>query len=172
MRASAGTAGAPEPIFVNLARFAALVGVHRNTVSTWAAEGMPSEARENETVVELAAGFQWIMARHKRELKELRERADPDGARTAKIAAEAKLREMDVAEREGKLVSADDVTEAMTARAVAVRESVMAIAGNAVQVGVIAPAQEAALEEICRDALTVLGKPLRPEAADPGDEEA
>lgn len=170
MRANSG-ASSPEPIFVNLARFAALVGAHRNSVSTWAAEGMPHEQRENETVVEIAAGFQWLVARHKREMKELREKSDPDGARTAKIAAEARLREMDVAEREGKLIDAAEAADGWTQDLTTIREEVMSIAGNAVQSGVIAPGQEVALEALCRDALVSVSRALRRETTEPLEDE-
>ena len=89
---------------------------------------------------------------------------DPDQARAAKLTAEAKLKEMDVADREGRTIQVADVEERWAQVAVSIREAVMAVAGTAVQAGLIKPTQEAQLETQLRDALIL--------AAGPGGEEA
>jgi phage terminase Nu1 subunit (DNA packaging protein) len=145
---------------VTSTHFGALCGVHHNTVSTWVKDGLPVIRVGRRALVNLAVGFPWVRARDAAAVKEARAAGDPESAKGAKLQAEARLKEMDLAEREARLVAADDVEETWAHALVSVREAVMAVAGNAVQSGVILPAQESELEDLCREALTALGKQL------------
>ena len=75
--------------------------------------------------------------------------------------AEATLRELDVQEREGKLLALDAVEERWLQITTTVREAVLAIAGTAVQDGLLAPGKEAALDDIVRAALTSIPEAKR-----------
>jgi phage terminase Nu1 subunit (DNA packaging protein) len=151
------------PLVVTAGRFGDIVGVHHNTVGSWLKEGLPAVRRGRRTDVDLAAGVQWIRARDRRELEaqleELRQGRNAEASKAAKIAAEARLRELDVAERQGRLIPADEVESRWSQMVVSFREAVMAVAGQAVQAGLIEPAGEGELEGICRDTLTALGRP-------------
>jgi hypothetical protein len=157
------------PITVTAGRFAILMGVHHNTVGNWIKnEGLPAKRRGRDTDIDLAAGVAWVRARDRRdleaELEALRQGRDPEANKNAKLAAETRLRELDVAEREGRLILADDVESRWSQIVAAIRESVMGVAGAAVQGGLIDPGQEVELEEMCRDALIALA-PRAPKVA-------
>jgi len=145
---------ANAPILVTAGRFGDLCGVHQNTVTNWLKAGMPVDREDRRAMVNVALGVQWVLAKHEREMQALRARTDPEGARAAKTAAEAKLKELDLAERQGQVVRADQVEADRTQEAMAVREGVMAIPGIAVQQGTVVPGKEMELEALCRDALT------------------
>ena len=144
-----------KPIRVTIGQAAELLGVHHQTVANWTRAGLPVVREGRSGMLDLAVMLPWVRARDRKELDDHKALVSPDAARTAKVAAEARLKEMDVAEREGKLLRADHVEERWTEIVVAVREAVMAVAGVAVQAGLIKPTQEAELETALRDALVL-----------------
>jgi phage terminase Nu1 subunit (DNA packaging protein) len=155
-------------ILVSAGKFAELCGVHHNTVGNWINEGLPATRVRRQTRIEVAAGVQWVRHRDRHELEDeiaaLRSGQDAEGSKAAKVAAEARLKELDLAERQGRLLQADDVEARWTQIVVSVREGVMGVPALAVQAGLILPAQEADLEAICRDVLIALGRDPRADA--------
>jgi phage terminase Nu1 subunit (DNA packaging protein) len=129
------------------------VGLHHNTVAEYLRRGMPFRREGAWSMVEVGEGIRWMLARNAEELRASKDLSDADVGRAAKVAAEAKLKELDLAERQGKLVSVERVKEEWTQNGATIREAVMGIPAVAVQSGLVAPAQEAQLEAMCRDAL-------------------
>jgi phage terminase Nu1 subunit (DNA packaging protein) len=150
-----------QPIEVTASVLAALVGVDRRTVSRWLAEGLPAARDARGLRIDVGAAVRWIRVRDLRDAEERlaaqRARLDPESGRARKVLAEALLREMDVRERAGLLMLKEDVDATWAQAIVAFREAVLSITGHAVQSGVIPPAKEPALDELCREALTALG---------------
>jgi len=142
-----------DPLVVGATKFAELMGIHTGTVKQWILAGMPATRGGAVVRIDLNVALKWVRLRHERELSEIRERTDAEGGKERKTAAEARLKEMDVAEREGQLVRASEVEERWAQIINALRESVMAVAGNAVQAGLIEPRQEVELDELHRGAL-------------------
>ena len=68
---------------------------------------------------------------------------DLQAERAALARVQRQKAEMDIAEREGKLVAVEDVEETWIHVLVSIREAVMALAGNAVQSGVVPAEREA-----------------------------
>ena len=143
---------------VSAGQFAELCGVHHNTVAVWLKDGLHASRVQSRVHIDLALGFLWVRARDQAAVDTARNRADPHNARGTKLAAEARLRELDVAEREGELVPAADVEARWTQMMSALREAVMAVPGVAVQAGLVEAAREADLEQACRDALTAVAR--------------
>ncbi len=143
-------------LHVNAGEFAALVGgVHHNTVGNWIKDGLPvSHRKGNAAVIDLWAAIPWLVARHRRELEAAKAANDPENDKGRKIAAEATLKEMEVAERQGTLVRAAEVEERWSQMMVAYREAAIGTAAVAVQDGLVALEQEPLLEKIVIDALT------------------
>ena len=137
-------------------RFADLCAVHHNTVSNWIRAGLPAKKEGRAMMLDLAVAFPWVRARDRKDLDEAKAATSPDVAKAAKITAEARLKEMDVAEREARLLPAEQVAERWTQRVVTLREAVMSVAGAAVQATLVHPEQEAELEALLRDALVLV----------------
>jgi hypothetical protein len=74
-----------------------------------------------------------------------------------KRSADAALAELRLAERRGEVAPAADWLAAQLQIADAVRETVLGVAGVAVSRGLVAPADEAKLDKLLRDALRALG---------------
>lgn len=146
-------------LHVNAGQFAELVQAHHNTVGNWIKAGMPvSHRKGNAAVIDLWAAIPWVRARDRQEVEEARNAHDPESARARKVLAEARLKEMELAEREGRTITVEEATAAGLAVADAVREALLGVAGAAVQAGLVAPEQEAALDALVRDALTALSR--------------
>jgi phage terminase Nu1 subunit (DNA packaging protein) len=144
----------PDVPPVSARQFADLLGVHHNTVGNWLNAGMPAlERTGTRATIALGPALQWIRARDKEDLDKAREGLDEEGAKARKMEAEATLKELDVKEREGRLVAADEVQERWSEMLVTIRESVMAVPGTAVQLGLCDRGKEQGLEAVCRDAL-------------------
>lgn len=162
-------------ILLNASAFADLVGVHHNTIGNWLKEGLPGRRRNRETQIDMAAAVPWVIARQRRDLEAelalLRSGLDEDANKAAKVAAEARLKELDLAERQGRLVYADEVEARWSQVAVAVREAMMAVPGQAVQSGIIEPAREAEMDQIVRDALSTLADAPPPASPRPNEPE-
>lgn len=146
------------PAKLTLSQFATLSGAHPNTVTAWRAEGLPAERSGRACWIDLQSGVRWLLARKDAKLAQTKEDLSTEGARHAKLAAEAKLKQLDLAERKSELVSAEDVAAEWGGMMAAVREAVMAVPGICVQDGLIERDQEQALEDRCRDALTAAGR--------------
>jgi len=142
------------PTAVTSTQFADLCGVNPSTVYAWTQRGLPTTRDAPLTFVELAVGIQWLRAQDAATITELRAARDPDGAKVSKLVAESRLKQLDVAEREGALVPADEVEARWIEMMTALREAVMASAGAAVQAGLVQPTQEGKLSDLLRDALT------------------
>lgn len=143
----------------NVAELAELFGVHRHTIENWIKDGLPATrgvTPGDPVLAQLRAAVRWVRARDEERSRKAIEKArggDEDSAKARKLAAEAKLKEMLVAEREGKLVPAGDVEARWTERVGSLREALRAIPGMAVQAGLVAARDEVRLESMLRDAL-------------------
>ena len=137
-----------------------LVGVHPKTISGWVAldDAIPHARIATGLRIDIGEGFRWLRRRDKAEMKKARAAGDPVSSKNAKLAAEARLKELDLAEREKKLVSVEEVTEGWLQIVVAAREAVLAIPGVAVQAGIVDPKNEVALDAIVFDTLTAISK--------------
>jgi hypothetical protein len=74
-------------------------------------------------------------------------------ARERKLLAEAQLKELQLAEAAGSVITVEEAKEQHFAVADAVREELLGVSGAAVQAGLIRPEQETALDNMVRDAL-------------------
>lgn len=166
----------PRAIEVTAGVFADVCGVHHNTVTNWIRDGLPVRRDGARALVDVGAGVRWVRARDEAAMTELRERADPEAVRTRKTAAEARLKELDLAERKGEIVTASAVAESWAQQTIAVREAVMATPGVLVQASLVRPEDEKAVAEVMRDALvqaaTRIVAAASEEAADAPDEPA
>lgn len=145
---------------VNVAELAELLGVHRHTIEGWIKDGLPASrgpVAGGPVIALLRPAVQWIRKRDEDRYQAAIEKArggDEDSSKARKLAAEARLKEMTVAEREGKLVDVSEVEAAWEQQTTAVRESVMTVSGALVQGTLIRAEDEAKVEGILRDALT------------------
>ena len=149
-----------KPLIVSGTQFAALVGVHPKTISGWVAldDAIPHARIATGLRIDIGEGFRWLCRRDKAEMKKARAAGDPVSSKNAKLAAEARLKELDLAEREKKMISADEVVDGWLQIVVAAREAVLAIPGVAVQAGIVDPKNEVALDAIVFDTLTAISK--------------
>jgi phage terminase Nu1 subunit (DNA packaging protein) len=76
--------------------------------------------------------------------------------RAALVHAQRERAEMDLAEKRSELIPLAEHEKTLTTWAYSIKEGVLNIAPTAVQTGVIPPAAEAALDQICRNALRAL----------------
>lgn len=159
----------PAKASVNVKQLADLCGVHRHTVESWLKDGLPSEDPKGGPaagrLVHLATAFQWVLAhyqaKHEAALEKLQDKLD-GGARERKLEAEARIKELEVAERERRLLPAADVEAMVLSEADATREAMLGVARSAVQAGLIRAEQEAALEDLVRGALLSLSLSAAP----------
>jgi phage terminase Nu1 subunit (DNA packaging protein) len=170
---------------VNISQLTDLYGVNRNTVDTWLKQGLPSTPPADGVLaagreIRLATAVRWVRdhyaAKHEAAVEKLREKID-GGAKERKLEAEARIKELDAAERERRVIPTADVEAAMLSEADATREAMLGVARDAVQTGLIRPDQEIALQDLVRGALLSLSamlvvlsptpKPVEPE--DDGD---
>ena len=158
-----------------IADLALLFGVHRHTVDSWIKDGLPATRSGNAHSPMLApvrAAVQWVRARDAERAKEAvaRARQEADGEKTAKarkLSADAKMRELDLAEREGKLVDVAQVEDTWQQQVTAVREALMTLAGEAVQAGLVRPQDEGKLEDMVRDRLVNAAARIREQEVEP-----
>ena len=142
-----------EPIRVTIGQAAELYGVHPSTISNWTRAGLPVTREGRTGILDLAVALPWVRARDRRDLDEAKAATSPDVAKTAKIVAEARLKEMEVEEREGQLVPLDQTEERWTERVIMLREALASVPGAAVQTDLVAAEREAELEALIRDTL-------------------
>jgi phage terminase Nu1 subunit (DNA packaging protein) len=145
---------------LNVAELAELYAVHRHTVEEWVKDGLPAARNPQGTKVlaQLRASVQWIRKRDAERadaaLRKARDEGDQDSSKARKLAAEARLKELSVAEKEKRLVSAEEVEASWSDMMTAIRESVMAVSGALVQSNFIRPEDEGKVEALIADALT------------------
>jgi hypothetical protein len=82
--------------------------------------------------------------------------SDAAAARARKLAAEAQLKEHELAAIQGRMITVEDAKAAGFAVADAVREALLCLPGAAVQAGLLPAVREAALDALVRDALASL----------------
>ncbi len=152
------------------AEAAKLFAVDVRTMTRWIADGLPARRSGRAQAIDPVAAVAWVRARDAEAAEERLEaalaRVDPDSALGRKRMAEARIKELDLAEREGQLVQADQVEDTWLLQVVALREAVMDAPAVAVQSGLIDTDKELALEEILRDALAAASKNLKAVAED------
>lgn len=146
---------------VSVAEVAELFGVHRHTVEGWTKDGLSADRPSGvggPVLLKLREVVRFVVERERKRASDAIAKAregspDEDSSKARKLRAEARLKELNVAERERKLVPAAEVEEAWSQQIVAVRESVMSTAGQLVQTGLVRPDDERKVDEILRDAL-------------------
>jgi phage terminase Nu1 subunit (DNA packaging protein) len=152
---------AAKPIIVDLNTFAAdYAEVSRTTAQIWVQrEGLPvlrrRGGRGGAHEIELVPAIRWLRARDKAAYEAELGKGNPahEAARLRKLQAEARIAEANAAEREAELVPADQVGERWARMALEVKERVLVLPAVAVQKGLIAAEQEAALAELAHAAL-------------------
>lgn len=102
----------------SVSEMSALLGVHRNTVSKWLQQGCPFVEKANrDTGKEWALSLPDVVEWQRNKAVEAAvgdtAKLDVDEARRRKIAAEAALAELDLAERRGHVVRVDVVMQAI-----------------------------------------------------------
>jgi phage terminase Nu1 subunit (DNA packaging protein) len=149
---------------VNVSQLTELYKVNRNTVDAWLKAGLPSTAPTEGNLaagrlVHLATAVRWVRdmysEKHDAVVEKLRAKIE-GGAKERKLEAEARIKEVEAAERERKVLQSADVEAMMLSEADATREGMLGVARDAVQTGLIRPDQEAALQDLVRGALLSL----------------
>lgn len=144
---------------LNVAELAELYGVHRHTIEEWVKDGLPAarNPQGTKTLAQLRAAVRWIRERdgkrHEEALEKARAEGDANSSKARKLAAEARLKELSVAEKERTLVPASEVEAAWADMMTALRESVMSTAGALVQSNLVRPEDEGKAEALLADAL-------------------
>jgi len=154
---------------LNGTELSALFSVHRTTIDNWIKEGLPVEKggpAGNVLQVPLKVAVQWArdrdLAKHKAALAQLRQESDgEETAKARKLAADARMRELDLAEREAKLVDVAQVEDAWQQQVAAVREALMTLAAEAVQAGLVQPQDEGKVEDMVRERLVNAAAKIR-----------
>lgn len=98
----------------SLSELSALLGVHRNTLSTWVKRGCPhlqkaDRSRGQEWQFDLAAVVRWREDQAVAAALGDTTQIDDKEARRRKLAAEAALTELELAKEQGKVVEIDQV---------------------------------------------------------------
>lgn len=146
---------------LNVAELAELYGVHRHTIEAWVKDGLPATrdgAPGSTNRAPLRAAVQWVRARDQRIAADALEKAKEaasgeESSKGRKLAAEARLKELAVLEREGRLVPVDEVEVSWMQKTITIREAVMLVAGSLVQSNLVRQSDEIKVEGILRDAL-------------------
>ena len=138
---------------------AAAFDVDVQTILKWERAGLPVTRGTpgRPSVYRLTECVKWFVEREVRarggngssSLNPLEQRALLDRTRREEI-------ELRLAVRRAELIEAADVDRAWAAIVLAVRERILGLASTALQQGVVAPDQEAALDRLLRDALVEL----------------
>jgi len=145
---------------VGLVEFAGGVGVDRTTAQGWLRAGLPAKHRHGRRgahVIEVWPAVRWLR-QHDAEVCAERVAAAKSSpaaeqARLVKLQSDARLAQLSVAEREGQVVTADQVQDRWGRMATAMRERVLALPAVAVQKGLLAPEHEGALADLVAEAL-------------------
>lgn len=155
---------AVKPIKVCAKAFAEILEVDRVTVWRWMGEGMPVLRRrggeKGAHEIDLVAAFRWLRARDKamadEALEALRSTPELDELRRRKLAAEARLAEVTLAEREAALIPAADIGPRWERLVIAARERFLSTPALAVQRGLITPEHEDGITDLVHEALAEL----------------
>lgn len=133
---------------VNRQQLAILMGVHPDTVTHSAKEGMPvldPGGRGKESQYDAVECLDWQRQRLGKNAKDL--------AQTRALTASAELNELKLAEQRGELFRRDEVIRDGLKYAMAWRAKVLGLARRLVQIGAIPRESEARVKEGCRDLL-------------------
>lgn len=145
---------------VSQSELAELLGKHRTTIAAWIEGGLPVAKRRGPRGalrIELGAALRWILA----ELDERCEErvaaitADPDAsrARARKLAAEAALREDELATRRRELLPRAEVVEDGRAAVAAVVAGLRALPARLLQAGALEQAAVRHAEDVVAEVL-------------------
>lgn len=118
---------APGGEWVEAAAFAADHNVDARTVRNWIRDGMPAmRAARGKYLVQRAAANAWRDARQKSATAP----TDEADARARKLAAEAELKELELAKARGELVTVEDAARAVEEQVRLVRAALLAAPGQ------------------------------------------
>ncbi len=98
----------PASPSIPLAQFAADHAVTPRTVRNWVDLGMPCRLVDGERRVVRSQANPWVRQYEREQAKAAKQPAKLNASRARKLEAEARLVEMDLQEREGRLVPIDD----------------------------------------------------------------
>jgi phage terminase Nu1 subunit (DNA packaging protein) len=122
-----------EELSVNLSEIARILGVSDRTVQRWHEAGIPRHGEGRGSTYPVARVVAWVRRRDREQFE--RELAmspapDLDEARARKENALARLRELDVAEREGELITVEDALAHQEQVYAALRGILLAVPGK------------------------------------------
>lgn len=121
---------------VNRARFADIVGKSLNTVTNWLSEGMPyvesPGGGHREWVLDSGECIGWLISRAKDD-KHAGGGNTTGDAKTRRMLAEAALKELQLREKQGDLISVDDATNLAAESFAVVKSRLRAIPRNLAQ---------------------------------------
>ena len=147
---------------LSLDEYSRLIGKHRTTVGRWLADGMPAVRRKGPHgahQVDVGPAIRWILDRLEADLAATaapKESTKAQAARERKMVAEARLAELDVAEREGEVVPAAQVGERWAQMVMAARERLLVLPAVAVQRGLVPANREREIAQVVDEALQEL----------------
>lgn len=98
----------PASATVSLPEFAADHAVTPRTVRNWVDRGMPCRLVDGERRVVRSQANQWLRAYDREQAQATKQPAKLNASRARKLEAEARLVEMDLQEREGRLVPIEE----------------------------------------------------------------
>jgi phage terminase Nu1 subunit (DNA packaging protein) len=149
-------------IVVSKSRLATLTGYSMATIDRSFANGAPVLAkgtRKSGWKINSAAWIQWYVAHKVQELTDDPDRLDFDTAKAARMAADARLKEMQVARLEGQTLTIDELVALYTQESSDIRNQLMAIPGRlAIQIAAESDASKVQLmiEDEVNTALAML----------------
>ena len=118
---------APRIEAVPLSVFAKDWGVTIRTVQNWAAAGMPTRTVDGERRVVRSDANAWLRAKAEADATAKAEPADADEAKARKLAAEARLAELELAQREGVMVTVEDAARVMEEKLAPLRSALVTL---------------------------------------------
>ncbi len=138
---------------VNRQQLAVLMGVHPDTVTHSAKDGMPvldPGGRGKESRYDAVECLDWQRQRIGKNARE--------AAQTRLFTRNAEIAEMKLAQLRGELVPLVEVQKAGQAQVLAWRGKVLGLSRRMVQLGAIPATSEARAKEACRDVLTEISE--------------
>lgn len=111
---------------VSLSEFAADWKVTVRTVTNWLADGMPSRMVDGQRRVVRSEANAWKLAKAEAEVVTKDPTSEAE-ARARKLAAEARLAELELAGREGSMVAVDEAVGAVESRLAALRSQLVTL---------------------------------------------
>lgn len=115
----------PSPT-VSLSEFAADWGVTVRTVTNWLAAGMPCRTVDGKRTVVRSEANAWVREQAAAE-EAAKDPANEAEAKARKLAAEARLAELELAAKEGTMVTVEDAAQAVEAKLEGLRSSLVTL---------------------------------------------